>query len=308
MWENSTIIVEEEESYKRLDKLLSDRFEKYSRTYFQNLISSHLVLVNGEIVKKRQKPSRGDEIEIQFALTDEISLEPENISLDIIYEDDDLLIINKPKGMVVHPGAGHFQSTFVNALLYHCKNLPVNNLRPGIVHRLDKETTGLLMAAKTQRSHEKLVLLFSTRQIKKEYLAICLGNPGIRHIAKSIGRHPTKRKQMSVVEEGGKEAVTKIRTLSHNEMYSLVRLFPETGRTHQLRVHLQYLKTPILGDDVYGNRHLNKKLQIERPLLHARRLEFIHPFSQEKLLIEAPIPHDFLPFLSQLSCPQSELN
>lgn len=301
MDESDPLIASEEEAGTRLDVFLRKRFPDYSRTYFQYLIEERLVLVNGNVAKKAAPLSDGDEIEVEFAATPEISLDPEPIPLDILYEDAYLLAINKPAGMVVHPAAGNWTGTFVNALLYHCKLLPQGNtLRPGIVHRLDKETSGLLLAAKTEKTQQALVELFATRKVEKEYLAICLGNPGSRLIEAPIGRHPIKRKEMAVVEKGGKEAKTRCETLAHNPQFSFIRLFPETGRTHQLRVHLKYIGSPILGDPVYGNASINKKYGIYRQLLHAATLRLIHPITQEKLELQAPLPTDMQRFIAQL--------
>lgn len=291
-----TLQVEEKDAGKRLDKLLSDHFSDHSRTYFQYLIEKSLVLLNGKIAKKREVPTFGDKIEITFETTPEISLEPEKIALDILYEDEDLILINKPSGMVVHPGAGNPAHTFVNALLYHCKTLhKTSDVRPGIVHRLDKETSGVLLAAKNELMQEKLSSLFANRQIEKEYIAITIGNPGVRTIKTHFGRHPTQRKKMAVLEEG-KVAVTHIKTLSFKQPFAMVSLLLETGRTHQLRVHLQYIKTPILGDPTYGNLPLNKKYGVARPLLHAKRLKFIHPNTQKMIEVIAPLPQDILTY------------
>lgn len=287
------MIVDKEDEGKRLDKMLVEKFPQYSRTYFQYLIENHLVLVNGEPVKKRIAVKEGDEIEIEFALTAEISLEPQNIALDILYEDDQIIAVNKPPNMVVHPGAGNPKDTFVNALLFHCKNLPFGNtLRPGIVHRLDKETSGVLLAAKTEEAHNKLVALFASRQMKKQYVAICVGNPGDRTIEGNIGRHPTKRKEMAIVESG-KEAITIVKKEASNNVLSYLCLYPQTGRTHQIRVHLQSVGAPILGDKIYGSESVNKKYKVGRQMLHAKSLEFNHPLSGQKMVIEAPIPEDF---------------
>jgi 23S rRNA pseudouridine1911/1915/1917 synthase len=299
--ESNTIFVEEEDLNKRIDKLLSDRFPNLSRTYFQYLIDRQMVLVNGEIIKKRMIPKVGSEIEIEFILTPEISLEAENIPLDILYEDEDLIAVNKKSGMVVHPGAGNYSQTFVNALLFHCKQIKsLTGLRPGIVHRLDKDTSGVLLAAKNERAQEKLVKAFATRQIKKEYLAICIGNPKKKTIETNIGRNPLKRKEMSILEDRGKPSITHVDPIAFDGKLSVVTLVPETGRTHQLRVHLQYNHTPILGDPIYGNLAINKKYQIGRTLLHAKKLMFIHPFTQKAMEIEAPIPDDIESYVQQL--------
>jgi len=295
-----SIIIEQQEAGKRLDKLLADRFSDHSRTYFQYLLEKHLVLLNGEVAKKRVIAALGDEIKIAFTLTPEISLEPEEIALDILYEDEELLVINKPAGMVVHPGAGHPSHTFVNALLYHCSQLRVHkgvSYRPGIVHRLDKDTTGVLLAAKNEKVQEKLTALFSSRQVEKEYVAICIGNPGERRIETNIGRHPTQRKEMAVLEGKGKQAITEVKTVSFDGRFSVVFLGLKTGRTHQLRVHLQYIKTPILGDPTYGNVALNKKQKVTRPLLHAKRICFAHPITGKRIEVCAPIAEDMRQFI-----------
>lgn len=292
---HSLSILPEEEG-ERLDKILIHRFpEGYSRTYFQNLIEEGLVLLDGKALKKRYKPNAGDEIEIYFSVTQEIDVNPENISLDILYEDRDILVVNKPPGMVVHPAPGNWSGTFVNALLYHCKNLQSDwgsdDLRPGIVHRLDKETSGLLLAAKTKCAHRHLVEQFASRQVKKEYLAICLGNPGNCVINEPIGRHPIHRKMMAVVPDG-KSATTTIQVLKTHGQLSLVKALPETGRTHQIRVHLKHRGAPIVGDATYGSPQINAKYRAERQWLHAAKLLFHHPCSNQVLEFIAPLPAD----------------
>lgn len=284
----------------RLDKFLALRFPDYSRTYFQELIDKHLVLLNGALAKKRALLEVGDEVEVEFILAQIATLEPENIALDILYEDEWLLAINKGAGLVVHPGAGHPAHTFVNALLYHCKHLPKSDhLRPGIVHRLDKDTTGVLLAAKEEVMQRKLVELFAERKMQKEYLAICVGIPPNQLVETKIGRHPTHRKEMAVVSEGGKSAITSIQRLSTDGTLSLVRLFPHTGRTHQLRVHLKWLGTPILGDPVYGSQAANKKYSLSRQLLHAEKLRFTHPMTGQTLEIIAKVPEDMQRFIRE---------
>lgn len=280
---------------ERLDRFLAEHYGALSRSYFQRLIEAGLVLVNGLVVKKRYVVELGDEIEIEFQLTQELSLRAEPIALDILYEDESLIAVNKPVGMVVHPAVGHPSGTFANALMYHCQEsfgAAFDSLRPGIVHRLDKETSGVLIAAKSEVVQRQLVELFSTRAVEKEYLAITLGNPGDRHLSGSIGRHPTRRKEMAIVEVGGRSAETLVQTIAYNETVALVRLFPKTGRTHQLRVHLAGIGMPILGDPVYGNVGLNRKLHATRPLLHALRLTLRHPKTSELLTFRAPIPDD----------------
>jgi len=292
------LIVTPEEEGQRLDRLLVGRYPDFSRTYFQRLIDQGLVLVNGEKLKKREKPTAGDAIEVEFALTPEISFDPEPIPLTILYEDDDLLAIDKPAGMVVHPAPGNWSGTFVNALLYHCSQLPGESHRPGIVHRLDKETTGVLLAAKTERAHLGLVDLFASRQMKKEYLAICVGTPGNRVIEGNIGRNPKRRKEMTVLSEGGRPAKTTVEMIQKGQLVSYIRLHPQTGRTHQLRVHLKSIGCPILGDTLYGSAALNRKLKAQRQMLHASRLCFTHPITKQEIEVNAPIPDDMQHLIS----------
>lgn len=299
--EIDTIIVSETETLLRLDQILTSRFSK-SRTYFQFLIEEGYVLLNGEKVKKRTKPKVNDEIEVHFIITPEIDITPENIPLDILFEDEHLLVINKPAGMVVHPALGNWSSTFVNALLYHCKNLPNSEtLRPGIVHRLDKDTSGVLVAAKTVEAQNGLIKQFASRDVYKEYLAICIGNPGIGKVSTLIGRHPVHRKKMAVLEEGGRLAITTFMPISTNGNLSVVKALLETGRTHQIRVHLKYRNAPVLGDAIYGNPSFNEKLGVERQLLHAHILRFVHPITEQVVEFKAPIPSDMKKFCSMIS-------
>ncbi|GAB4236229.1 MAG: RluA family pseudouridine synthase [Chlamydiales bacterium] len=295
---NENILITAEEEGQRLDKILAHRYQgHYSRTYFQSLIANHLILINGEPVKKRTKLQEGDEVEIEFVINEEADIVPENIPLDIIYEDDDLLAINKPVGMVVHPAIGNWKGTFVNALLYHCKELKSQeSLRPGIVHRLDKDTTGLLLAAKNSETQQKLIESFASRQMKKEYIAICVGNPGEGIIQAPIGRNPRHRQKMAVVEEKGRDAET-IQTLHYSQGISIVKAAPKTGRTHQIRVHLKFRGSPVLGDVLYGSTHANRYYHAHRQLLHAYSLEFTHPRTSETLRLIAPIPEDIMSYI-----------
>lgn len=291
------IVITEEEAGQRLDKILAKRFsEVRSRTYFQDLIEDRCVLLNGSPVKKRVQPKAGDEVEIAFRATPELELKPEAIPLEILYEDDDILAVNKPPGMVVHPALGNWSGTFVNALLYHCQHLEMqpqmlDSLRPGIVHRLDKETSGLLLAAKTSLAQQRLIALFSSRAVFKEYLAICVGNPGDRDIDAPIGRHPVHRKLMTVVE-GGRSALSRCHTLAFDGELAVVSVILVTGRTHQIRVHLKHLGTPVLGDPLYGSAAMNKRYHLSRQMLHARRVRFTHPMTQKELELNAPFPSE----------------
>lgn len=292
-------IASQEETALRLDKLLALRFPKHSRTYFQYLIENGCVLVNSKQLKKREKVNAGDEIEVCFLLTEEIALEPESIPLNILYEDDHLIVVNKPAGMVVHPGPGHPRGTFVNGLLYHCKTLVQQDpVRPGIVHRLDKDTSGVLIAAKTTAAHSQLVTLFSERRIKKTYVAVCVGYPKEGMVDAPIARHAIHRQQMAVCLERGKEAKTSVRILSKHFPLAYVELQLITGRTHQIRVHLKHLGAPVLGDLVYGSDSMNKKFNTSRQLLHAMSVQFEHPIYGTPFEITAPLPEDINRFIN----------
>jgi 23S rRNA pseudouridine1911/1915/1917 synthase len=299
--EHEFILITEAEAGERLDKILASRFHSiHSRSYFHTLIEQECILLNGLPVKKRIQPQAGDEVEIHFLLAPEINLSPEPIPLEILYEDEHLLAINKPAGMVVHPAVGHWTGTFVNALLHHCYIAHEDNsLRPGIVHRLDKETSGVLLAAKSSLCQQRLVALFAARQIHKEYLAICLGNPGNTTLNHPIGRHPIHRKLMGVVATG-KAALTHCETLAFDGQISLVKVLLETGRTHQIRVHMKHHGTPVLGDSSYGNPSSNAKHGALRQLLHAHRLQFLHPMTGNRLSLVAPPPLDIGTWIKQL--------
>lgn len=297
------LLITEQNEGTRIDRLLTEHYPDYSRTYFQRLIEQGFVLLNGQPVKKRIEPEDGDEIEVCFQYTPESPAQPENIPLEIIYEDEHLLAINKPAGMVVHPAPGNRNHTFVNALLYYCKQIAcLDLLRPGIVHRLDKETSGVLLAAKTAEAHQKLVEKFGAREMEKTYLAFCVGKPRSGLLSAPLGRNPIHRKEMTVLPDG-KEAVTDIQVLAFNEKLSFVLAKPKTGRTHQIRVHLQHAGAPVLGDSVYGSARANQTFNVQRQLLHAYRLSFTHPITGTPLTIAAPIPKD-LQFWMQQLCQQ----
>lgn len=276
---------------ERIDKLLAKQYPQHSRAYFQYLIEERCITCNGEAVKKRTLPKIGDTVEVFFLHTPEIQLKPQNIPLDILYEDAHLLCINKEAGMVVHPAPGHHENTVVNGLLFYCQSLPQQDLRPGIVHRLDRDTSGVLVVAKTPLVHQRLIAAFSDRTVHKEYLAVTVGNPGTQSINAPIGRHPVKRKEMTVIDTG-REAITYIETLAVNGDFSLVKAKPITGRTHQIRVHLQSLNTPILGDSIYGPHKLNHKLGVSRQLLHAHTISLSHPILDHQITLTAPPPLD----------------
>ncbi|MCE2982387.1 MAG: RluA family pseudouridine synthase [Parachlamydia sp.] len=303
MIESDLIIIQEEEAGERLDKTLARRFsEKHSRTYFQYLIAQHLVSVNGSVVKKRTKLEAGDEIEVHFAALPEADLTPEDIPLNVVYEDAFILVINKPPGMVIHPAPGNWSGTFVNALLYHCKPLADNkgeSLRPGIVHRIDKETSGLLVAAKTLEVQQKLIEQFASRQVYKEYLAICLGRPPEGEICAPIGRHPIHRKEMAIVPSG-KMAITHCKVLAYNGKISVVQAIIATGRTHQIRVHLKYKGNPIIGDSLYGQSTINHFYNAQRQMLHASVLKFQHPETSQVMEFKADPPADMQRLMNKI--------
>jgi 23S rRNA pseudouridine1911/1915/1917 synthase len=282
----------------RIDKLLAKQFAEYSRTYFQYLIDNGHVLLNGRRIKKKDMPRKGDEVKVMFVSLPSPATEAEDIPLDIIYEDEHIIVINKPTGMVVHPAHGNWSKTLVNGLLFHCDKLQKkeNDLRPGIVHRLDKDTSGVLIAAKTEEAKTRLVEAFKNRAVKKKYLAICVGKPKEGEFSAPIGRDVKYRQRMAIVANG-KMATSFFKVLQYNEQFSLVEVEISTGRTHQIRVHLQHLKAPILGDAVYGNSRLNKSFNIKRQLLHAYELMLKHPITGKNLAFTAPPPKDFKDFI-----------
>lgn len=297
-----TILVSEEEEVLRLDRLLVSRFPHYSRTYFQTLIEQCHISLNGQPVPKRWRPQKGDRIDISFQDPPQIDLKPEDIPLDILFEDDHLIAVNKPAGMVVHPAPGAYDHTFAAALLHHCQTLDplaFSPFRPGIVHRLDKETSGVLIAAKTVEAHQKLSQQFAERKLEKLYLAITCGAPAEGELRTYIKRHPIKRKQMAV-DPTGKEAISRFSILRKGGDLSLVQIQLLTGRTHQIRVHLQHLHAPVLGDPVYGNPNFNRKYDAKRQLLHAQTLKLIHPLSGLPLELTAPYPSDMKNFIDRI--------
>jgi len=300
--EIALILLTKEEEQERLDTVLAKHFKNvYSRAYFQYLIEEGLVLLNGIPLKKRAKLRAGSEIEVKFISKPKIHLAPEAIPLAILYEDEYVLAINKPAGMVVHPAPGNWSGTFVNGLLYHCDQLAYQegSFRPGIVHRLDKGTSGVLVAAKTFEMQQKLATLFASRQVYKEYWTVCLGRPPDGEVDAPIGRHPIHRKQMAMIPNG-KEARSFFKTLGYNGKLSIVQVLIATGRTHQIRVHLKSQGTPILGDDLYGSSSLNHQHGADRPLLHAATLKFQHPITGSPLQLIAEPPDDMVRFIRKI--------
>lgn len=276
----------------RCDVFLSEKISNLSRTSIQKLIKEKLVFVNGKNIKPNVILEIGDEITVSIPDKKEITLVAEDIALDIVYEDDYIIIINKPRNMVVHPAAGNEEHTLVNALLNHCKLSMINSERPGIVHRLDKDTTGLIICAKDDETHLKLVEMFANREVKKKYLAICNGSFSKENglIDKPIGRDEKDRKKMSVKSKSGKEALTEYNVLTSNLKYSLVDVTLHTGRTHQIRVHFSSLNHPIVGDETYGNK--NEKIKATGQMLHSYYLEFSHPITDENLSFTV-LPDDY---------------
>ncbi|MCH5180404.1 MAG: RluA family pseudouridine synthase [Erysipelotrichales bacterium] len=286
----------------RLDKVIVNELKEYSREFIMRLIDEEKVLVNGKLTKASYRVKESDEIELTIDEPKDLSNEPQDIPLDIIYEDEDIIVINKPRDFVVHPSNGHEDGTLVNALLHHCKDLSgINGVkRPGIVHRIDKDTTGLLVVAKNDDAHEFLASQLSDHTLHREYIALVKGvikeNDG--KIIAPIGRDKYNRQKMAVDTKNGKEAVTNFHVLKRFNQYTLVSCLLETGRTHQIRVHMNYIGYPIEGDPVYGPRsHL---LFDKGQLLHAHKLILIHPKTKKKMEFEAPLPDDFKDVINSL--------
>ena len=302
MSEIETIIYDEQDKGSRLDKYLGDSFSDVSRSHFQKMISQGLILVNGEIKNSKYLLRTDDEIVILQEPVQHIEIKAVNIPLDILYEDDDVIVVNKPKGMVVHPAPGHFEDTLVNALMYHCKGSlsGINGqLRPGIVHRIDMDTTGSLIACKNDIAHNSLAEQLKIHSINRIYEGIVIGtiNEEEGTIDKPIGRSPKDRKKMAIVP-GKKEAITHFKVLKRFDGYTYVQFKLETGRTHQIRVHMASIGHPLLGDKVYGPEKCKFKLQGQT--LHAKTLGFIHPVSNEYIEINAPLPDYFQKLLNDL--------
>lgn len=293
MEKKEIIKVEEKISGERIDSYLAKRLE-LTRTRVQELIKEEQIKVNYKKIKSSYKIEENDEIEVIIPEIQEVEIIPEDIKIDIIFEDKDIAVINKQAGLVVHPAQGHYSGTLVNAILYHIKDLSGINgeMRPGIVHRLDKDTSGLIIIAKNDKAHLELTNMFQNKEIKKTYLAIVKGklNKKKGRIATQIGRDRNDRKKMAVLDSltQGKNATTNFRVIDQNEKFSLLKVDIETGRTHQIRVHMKYMGYPILGDAVYGRPDSEK-----RQMLHAYKLEFLHPITKEKMEIIAELPDDF---------------
>lgn len=287
----------------RIDAYITSVLPDFSRNTVTKLITDGFVQVNGLVVKKNYKVNLGDSISVTVPPPTDLDVVAENLPLDIVYEDDCLLVVNKPKGMVVHPAAGNWNGTLVNALLYHCKGelSGINGvIRPGIVHRIDKDTSGLLIVAKTDFAHKFLAEQIKEHSFTREYEAVALGNikEDCGTIDKPIGRHPTKRKQMAVTYKNSKNAVTHYTVVDRYRAYTHVKLQLETGRTHQIRVHLSSIGHPIAGDTVYGGA--KNTCGLCGQCLHARKIGFIHPKTGEYMCFSSELPQYFTDFLNKL--------
>ncbi|MFZ5644421.1 MAG: RluA family pseudouridine synthase [Bacillota bacterium] len=302
MFQIQCFTVSEESAGQRLDIFLSGESPQLSRSHIQKLISSGMVDINGNPEKASFKLKKGDSVVLRIPPPVELVVEPEPIILDIYFEDSDVVVVNKPRGMVVHPAEGNYTGTLVNALLYHCRDLSGINgvMRPGIVHRLDKDTSGLLMVAKNDSAHFDLARQLSERKVERRYLAMVHGiiNNERGTINAPIGRHPRDRQKMAVEPRNGKPAVTHYRLIHCTGGYSFIELKLETGRTHQIRVHMAHLGYPVVGDPKYGPA--KNKFGLEGQFLHAAVLGFTHPRSSKVMTFEAPLPEELQEVLDSL--------
>ena len=293
----------QEDQQMRLDKYLAEQFPEQTRSYLQKLIKDGTVLVNGKCVKTGFQLSKNDEVSVDIPEPKELDVLPQKMDLDIVYEDEDVILINKPKGMVVHPAPGHTTDTLVNGLLYHCKdNLSgINGVaRPGIVHRIDRDTTGILIVCKNDKSHNSIAAQLKEHSINRRYRALVHGNlkEDTGTVEGPIGRHPIDRKKMAINEKNGKPAVTHYTVLERFGNYTLIECKLETGRTHQIRVHMTSIGHPLVGDEVYGPAKCPFKLQGQ--CLHAMVLGFVHPRTGEYMEFSTELPEYFEELLRKL--------
>ena len=281
---------------ERIDKCISNYLESLSRSYIQKIIKDGKAYVNDAVVKANYKVKVDDKVQFEIPDCEEPDIPPQDIPLDILYEDKDILIVNKPKDMVVHPAPGHYEGTLVNAIMFHCKDelSGINGvLRPGIVHRIDKDTTGSIIICKNDEAHRKIAQQLKEHSITRKYRAIVYGRIMEEEgtVNAPIGRHPTDRKKMAINEKNGKPAVTHYKVLERFDKYTYIECQLETGRTHQIRVHMTSIGHPLLGDEVYGNAKCPFKL--EGQTLNAMTIGFIHPTTGEYVEYEAPLPEYF---------------
>ena len=299
--EKTLLVVDEKNEGLRIDKYLADIFEDKSRSFIQGLIEKENVKVNNKIPKSNYKLKKSDEIEIIIPEPEILKVEAENIPIDIVYEDEDVIVVNKPQGMVVHPAPGNYNGTLVNALLYHCKDLSSINgvIRPGIVHRIDKDTSGILVVAKNDESHNKLSLQLKDHSMKREYYALIEGRlkNDSGTIDKPLGRCKKDRLKIGIVEDG-KRAVTHYEVIERYNGYTLIKCILETGRTHQIRVHMASIGFPLVGDPLYGFKR--QKFKLEGQVLHAKTLGFIHPTSGKYMEFTSELPKYFSDLLNKL--------
>ena len=297
--------VSDEDTGKRIDVFLTEKMDGFSRSYIQKCLSDGLVRVNEKNVKPNHKLKSQDSVSIVIPPKEELEVSAEDIPLDIIYEDDDILVVNKPKGMVVHPAAGHYEGTLVNAVMYHCKDKlsGINGvLRPGIVHRIDKDTTGALVVCKTDAAHKGLAEQLAVHSINRRYRAIVHGHLKEAEftIDSPIGRHHTDRKKMAAGVANGKPAVTDVRVIEELKGYTYIECTLHTGRTHQIRVHMSSIGHPVLGDEVYGPKKCPVK-GLTGQTLHAYMIGFVHPVRKEYMEFYAPLPKYFENLLIKLA-------
>ncbi len=292
------------EGGERVDRYLAQQVPSLSRSRIQQMIAEGLVTVNGLQVKSSQRLSAGDEIVARIAPKEELQVVPQPMPLKVVYENEDLLVIDKPPGLVVHPAHGHESGTLANALVAHYPDLPRDEQnRPGIVHRLDKDTSGLIVVARTEEARRDLQRQFEEGRVEKRYLALVEGRvePRSGVVDAPIGRDPRHRKRMAVVPRGGREAITEYGVLEYLSDYTLLEVRPRTGRTHQVRVHLAFIRHPVVGDKVYGHR--KQRLRLKRQFLHAQRLGFLHPSSGAFIDVTCELPQDLADVLERLRTP-----
>lgn len=296
----------EESFIHRIDKYLADLIEEVSRTELKEYFTQGKILVNGKVVKPSYKLETNDVIVVEEIEQDEIDMVKENIPLDIVYEDDDLIVVNKPSGLVVHPAPGHTHGTLVNGLLYHCNQLSNMNgdIRAGIVHRIDKDTSGLLVVCKNNYAHRILAEQLKEKTTTRTYIAIVTGNisHNLGRIEAPIGRDPSNRQKMAVVQNG-KSAVTHFKVLDRYRDFTLLELKLETGRTHQIRVHMAYINHPVVGDPLYG---VKKQTTEFGQYLHAKTLGFVHPRTNEYMEFTSELPEEFIRKIDELPKYQSQ--